>query len=80
MATTACRRPLSLLKREEISRGLAEGLEQKQIAERIGRCPSIVSREIRRHGGRERTLREAGQALRDIKVKIRVGASVATAP
>ncbi|WP_232838889.1 IS30 family transposase [Streptomyces triticisoli] len=54
LSTSSSRRPLSLLEREEISRGLAEGLEQKQIAERIGRCPSIVSREIRRHGGRER--------------------------
>jgi transposase, IS30 family len=53
VTTIPSRCPLSLLEREEISRGLAEGLEQKQIAERIGRCPSIVSREIRRHGGRE---------------------------
>jgi len=43
---------LTLADREEISRGLAEGLELKDIAERIGRDPSIVSREVRRHGGR----------------------------
>ncbi|WP_406724555.1 IS30 family transposase [Streptomyces sp. GD-15H] len=54
MSTASSRTPLSLLDREEISRGLAEGLEQKEIAERIGRSPSVVSREIRRHGGRER--------------------------
>jgi IS30 family transposase len=53
VSTTASRRPLALLDREEISRGLAEGLQQKRITERIGRCPSIVSRDIRRHGGRE---------------------------
>lgn len=53
MSTTISRRPLSLSDREEISRGLAEGVEQRQIAERIGRCPSVVSRDIRRHGGRE---------------------------
>ncbi|MGH3936028.1 MAG: helix-turn-helix domain-containing protein [Pseudonocardiaceae bacterium] len=38
--------------REEISRGIAEGLEGKVIATRIGRCASVVSREIARHGGR----------------------------
>ncbi|MGH3831566.1 MAG: IS30 family transposase [Pseudonocardiaceae bacterium] len=38
--------------REEISRGVAEGLEVKVIAARIGRSPSVVSREIARHGGR----------------------------
>lgn len=40
--------------REEISRGVSEGLEGKQIAVRIGRCASIVSREIGRHGGRKK--------------------------
>jgi IS30 family transposase len=39
--------------REEISRGTVEGLEGKVIAARIGRCPSVVSREIARHGGRD---------------------------
>ena len=38
--------------REEISRGIAEGVDQAVIAERIERNPSVVSREIRRHGGR----------------------------
>jgi transposase, IS30 family len=38
--------------REEISRGIAERLAGKVIAARIGRCPSVVSREITRHGGR----------------------------
>ncbi|MGH3534087.1 MAG: helix-turn-helix domain-containing protein, partial [Pseudonocardiaceae bacterium] len=38
--------------REEISRGIAENLEGKVIAARIGRCPSVVSREIARHGRR----------------------------
>jgi hypothetical protein len=31
--------------REEISRGIAENLEDKMIAARIRRCPSVVSRE-----------------------------------
>jgi transposase, IS30 family len=38
--------------REEISRGLAEGLLYKEIGVRIHRNPSIVSREVARHGGR----------------------------
>jgi transposase, IS30 family len=46
------RRILSETDREEISRGIAENLEGKQLAARIGRCPSVVSREITRHGGR----------------------------
>ena len=43
---------LTLLDREEISRGLAERLEFKQIAARVGRDPSVISREVARHGGR----------------------------
>lgn len=46
------RRLLTVEDREEISRGLAEGLMLRQIAEGIGGDPSIVSREVRRHGGR----------------------------
>ncbi|MBM0226697.1 IS30 family transposase [Micromonospora sp. ATA51] len=38
--------------REEISCGLAEGLEYKEIARLIGRNPSVVSRDVARHGGR----------------------------
>lgn len=45
------RRMLTLAEREEISRGLAEGLQGTQIAQRIGRNKSVVSREIGRHGG-----------------------------
>lgn len=44
---------LSVGDREEISRGVAESLRYKQIAFRIGRDPSVVSREVARHGGRE---------------------------
>ncbi len=45
------RRVLTLAEREEISRGLAAGLSNKDIAGLVGRCPSVVSRERRRHGG-----------------------------
>ena len=45
---------LTLSEREDISRGLATGQSIRQIARRIGRAPSTVSREIIRHGGPER--------------------------
>ena len=43
---------LTLVDREEISRGLAEDLLFAEIAVRIGRDPSVVSRDVARHGGR----------------------------
>jgi IS30 family transposase len=45
-------RVLSLEEREEISRGLAEGLSLTEIATRSGRAPSTVSREVAHNGGR----------------------------
>ena len=44
---------LSLVEREEISRGIAAGLSARAIAERIGRSSSTVSREVGRNGGRD---------------------------
>jgi len=46
------RNMLTLTDREEISRGLAEGLEYKEIARLLDRNPSVVSRDVARHGGR----------------------------
>jgi IS30 family transposase len=46
------RRMLTERDREEITRGIAEGLTGERIAARIGRDPSVVSREICRGGGR----------------------------
>ena len=43
---------LSLSEREEISRGIAAGESARQIALRLGRAPSTVSREIKANGGR----------------------------
>ncbi len=40
---------LSLPEREEISRGIAQGLSLRRIASSLGRSPGTVSREIRRH-------------------------------
>ena len=42
---------LTLAEREAISRAVAEGQSIRSIAERLGRAPSTVSREIRRNGG-----------------------------
>jgi len=41
-----------LTDREEISRGLSQRLSYKEIAVVVGRDPSVISREVRRHGGR----------------------------
>jgi len=43
---------LTLLEREEISRGIAEDVSARTIAARLGRDPSVISREIARNGGR----------------------------
>jgi len=48
------RKPLTLADREEISRGLAKGLDNKDIAMSLRRDESVISREITRHGGREK--------------------------
>jgi IS30 family transposase len=45
-------RCLSMAEREEISRGVAAGEPCRQIAARLGRAPSTVSRELTRNGGR----------------------------
>jgi IS30 family transposase len=45
-------RVLSLAEREEISRGLAAEVSIRSIAKGLGRAPSTVSREVRRHGGK----------------------------
>jgi len=44
-------RVLSTQEREEISRALAARESLRAIARRLGRAPSTISREIRRHGG-----------------------------
>lgn len=43
---------LTLAEREEISRGLCCRASVRSIARQLGRAPSTVSREVRRHGGR----------------------------
>jgi IS30 family transposase len=55
-------RCLSMAEREEISRGVAAGLSYRQIAARLGRAPSTVSRELVRNGGRHRYRAQAADA------------------
>jgi len=43
---------LTMAEREEISRGVAAGQSCRQIAARLERAPSTVSRELARNGGR----------------------------
>lgn len=43
---------LSMTEREEISRGLQAGQSLRALARQLGRAPSSISREVRRHGGR----------------------------
>jgi IS30 family transposase len=44
---------LTLVEREDISRGIAAGESGRTIADRLGRAASTVCREIGRYGGRE---------------------------
>ena len=43
---------LTLAEREDISRGIASGSSIREIARRMERAASTVSREVRHHGGR----------------------------
>ena len=43
---------LSLVEREEISRGLVAGRSFRQLGRHLGRAPSTISREVARNGGR----------------------------
>jgi IS30 family transposase len=42
---------LSLSEREEISRGIVQGLSMRSISDQLGRSPSTISRELKRNGG-----------------------------
>ena len=53
------RQALTLSEREAISRGVARGSSLRQISRDLGRAPSTVSREVRRHGGGPRRYRAA---------------------
>jgi IS30 family transposase len=51
-ARRRARLALTLAEREDISRGIASGSSIREIARRMERAASTVSREVRRHGGR----------------------------
>ena len=44
---------LSLIEREEISRGLVTKLSFRLIAQNLNRSPSTISREVSKNGGRQ---------------------------
>ena len=50
---TRSRCALSLIEREEISRGLVTQQSFRLIAQNLNRSPSTISREVRRNGGRQ---------------------------
>jgi IS30 family transposase len=52
IARRRSRLALNLAEREDISRGIASGSSIREIARRMNRVASTVSREITRHGGR----------------------------
>lgn len=57
---------LTVVEREDISRGLASGASLRDIAKGLERAPSTVSREVARHGGRpEYRANEADQQAWD---------------
>jgi len=47
---------LTLAEREEISRAVVAGHSIRSIAKSLGRAPSTISREIRRHGAPSKNL------------------------
>lgn len=64
---------LTITEREEISRGISSGESIRQIASRLGRAPSTVSREIARHGGRRKyraTLADSAAWQRALRPKL----------
>src|SRR5215470_10235389 len=52
VARRRSRLALTLAEREDISRGIASGSSIREIASRLDRAASTVSREVARHGGR----------------------------
>jgi hypothetical protein len=50
---TRSRCALSLIEREEVSRGLVAEQSFRSIAQHLNRSPSTISREVRRNGGRQ---------------------------
>jgi IS30 family transposase len=73
-------RSLSMAEREEISRGVAAGEPGRQIAARLGRAPSTVSRELARNGGRGRYRAQVADAAAFRRAQRPKPAKLATEP
>src|SRR5215211_3612457 len=63
------RRAVRVAEREEISRGLAAGDSCRVIAQRLGRAPSTVSREVARNGGRRCYRAQAADGAADRRAR-----------
>jgi IS30 family transposase len=74
------KRCLSMAEREEISRGVAAGELCRQIAARLGRAPSTVSRELARNGGRTCYRAQAADAAADRRAQRPKPAKLALEP
>jgi len=75
-----CRLRLSFCEREEISRGIAQGVSQRCIARRLGRAPSTVSREVAANGGRLRYRAAVAYAASRRRARRPKPAKLATSP
>ena len=53
--------------REEVSRGITAGDSARTIAEKLGRSPSTIAREIARNGGRENYRAVEADAAADVR-------------
>jgi DNA-binding CsgD family transcriptional regulator len=73
-------RALLLAEREEISRGLAAGHSCRVIAQRLGRAPSTVSREVARNGGRCRYRAQPADGTADRRARRPKPAKLALQP
>lgn len=71
---------LSVLEREEISRGTAAGEGVRGLARRLGRSPSTVSREISRNGGVRRYRAHRAEAAARVRAGRPKPAKLAVAP
>ena len=60
-------RQLRAAEREEISRGLAADESLRQLARRLGRAPSTISREVARNGGRDEYRASAAEAAAGLR-------------
>jgi IS30 family transposase len=73
-------RHLTLEDREEISRGLAADHSLRQIAARLGRSPSTISREVKTNGGRTRYRASAAERAATTRRKRPKVCKLATTP